>query len=913
MPNTSFKFKVSTIKPTVIVFADEFLKKPITKLLRQRGLTIKRHGRADYIVDGNGSSEAIAVAQKQGTKYLRIVIGDKDFSIPEKINWRVLRTDFLAGSQIPPETFLAKIIISTVKNQPLVLPPADAKIFPTHTDDLAKAVWQALVLPGTSKKEFLVLGKTVAAEELDKFLKQLGQTSGETRFSREIPFNSFSEDDSKKTQQQLDWQPELSWHECLEKTFRFFWKEIAPEKKVRSTPLAKENIIIIEEGKEKAPVSPTALPVEEIFFQEDNFEEEGAETEKTEEPPKEKVPKEEKAERSSFLKPIAITFFSLILFLILVWSKPLTNLTLGMIQIKSAVNDLKKYSWEEAKTNSASARNNFEKAEDFAKSHPAKIFLFGLEKTIGLMAEIGKKTARATNDAVPLLANGASFIQAVLKGETFDFNSKIPQIRSQNQSLIPQLAIIEASLKGSKITLPRRWRHLPGFWAEKIEEIRNELTKSEQIIDHLPWIIGLEGGRKTFLVLLQNNMELRSTGGFIGSFALLTFENGELIDFVVKDVYSADGQLKGHIEPPKQIKDILGEENWYLRDSNWDPDFPKSAKNAMWFLRKEIGTETDGVIGINLEAAKKIIEAFGEINITDFNEKINADNLFERAEFWSENEFFPGSTQKMAFLGLLGKQLFEEIKSANPEKYLKIIEAISAALNQKEITIYVNNPLLAKTFYQLNWDGSIRSPVCTLEPCFSDYLYLNEANLGVNKANYFLRRSLEQSVKIEESGKINHQLKIDYENTALTNDWPGGKYTAWLRVYLPLVTKIETVSIYDPLVNTNRNIISEKDREEEIRDGKRIIGFKLEVPIKQRRLVEINFSQNGSVTDEKFGYFLYWQKQPGFQKTPVSLLISFPDTWRPAQINPAADFVSGKLLFSQTMETDLIFGVELEK
>ena len=68
-------------------------------------------------------------------------------------------------------------------------------------------------------------------------------------------------------------------------------------------------------------------------------------------------------------------------------------------------------------------------------------------------------------------------------------------------------------------------------------------------------------------------MELRPTGGFIGSYAIMTFDKGRLAEIVVNDVYTADGQLKGHVDPPEPIRKYLGEGGWFLRDSNWDPDF----------------------------------------------------------------------------------------------------------------------------------------------------------------------------------------------------------------------------------------------------------------------------------------------------------------------------------------------------
>ena len=65
-------------------------------------------------------------------------------------------------------------------------------------------------------------------------------------------------------------------------------------------------------------------------------------------------------------------------------------------------------------------------------------------------------------------------------------------------------------------------------------------------------------------------------------------------------MYALDGQLKGHVDPPAPMRDLLGQEHWYLRDSNWDPDFKESAARAAWFYEKEGGVPVDGVIAINV-------------------------------------------------------------------------------------------------------------------------------------------------------------------------------------------------------------------------------------------------------------------------------------------------------------------------
>jgi Protein of unknown function (DUF4012) len=170
------------------------------------------------------------------------------------------------------------------------------------------------------------------------------------------------------------------------------------------------------------------------------------------------------------------------------------------------------------------------------------------------------------------------------------------------------------------------------------------------VIDGLPAFLSVDG-KKTYAVLFQNNMELRPGGGFIGSYGLLTLDKGKIVDFTIHDVYDADGQLKGHIEPPFPIRRYLPSAHWYLRDSNFDVDFLKNASQVAFFLQLETNQPVDGVIGVDLSFVKALIAASGSVFVPSYKETVTADNFFLLTEDHAEKNFFPGSTQKKRFSG----------------------------------------------------------------------------------------------------------------------------------------------------------------------------------------------------------------------------------------------------------------------
>ena len=134
---------------------------------------------------------------------------------------------------------------------------------------------------------------------------------------------------------------------------------------------------------------------------------------------------------------------------------------------------------------------------------------------------------------------------------------------------------------------------------KKLFSIINSYNSSIKIVantaDVLPVLFGFDN-KKTYLVLFQNNMELRPGGGFIGSYGILNLDKGKVESFNLHDVYDADGQLKGHIEPPFAIRRYIPLVHLYLRDSNFDVDFSNSASASAYMLNQEKGQIVDGVI-----------------------------------------------------------------------------------------------------------------------------------------------------------------------------------------------------------------------------------------------------------------------------------------------------------------------------
>lgn len=453
-------------------------------------------------------------------------------------------------------------------------------------------------------------------------------------------------------------------------------------------------------------------------------------------------------------------------------------------------------------------------------------------------------------------------------------------------------------------------KDLPQILKGRINNLSERLTIYHNLVNRalalsslLPSVVALNGG-KTYLVLLQNNMELRPAGGFIGSFAKVSFENGKLKKLEVNDIYAIDGNLAINVEPPKEIKEDLGQNRWYLRDSNWESDFPTSARQAEWFYNKETGERVEGVVALDISAMQELLSVIGELDLPDYNEKINSDNLFERALNHAELSFFPGSQAKKSFLTALSTELFNKIFFLPKQNWPGIVTALAESLEEKHLSIYLDDPKLFSYLVSQNWAHALPRDKAENKP--QDFLALVEANLGANKANYYLDRNYDLETVVGKEGEIKHKLRITYLNRSPSEAFPGGKYKNRMRIYLPFGSKLDRV------------LWGEADKTADVTGfvdyGRSGYSLLLELAPKEQKILVLDYSVPVKLEfkDRKADYRLDIFKQAGTLKDPLSWKISYPISYQ-----VVSNQTKGVGPQEQTIKTDLSkdrsFEIEFKK
>lgn len=290
----------------------------------------------------------------------------------------------------------------------------------------------------------------------------------------------------------------------------------------------------------------------------------------------------------------------------------------------------------------------------------------------------------------------------------------------------------------------------------------------------LPDLMGM-GGLKTFLILAQNEDELRATGGFISGAGLLQIENGQIQSLTFEDAsFIADWRNKSYDLPPDPLYRFMGLELFLFRDANYWPDFPTSAAKAIELYTYTLDNTPalDGVIAIDQRFVAQILGAVGAVNLAGIEQPVTQQNVvrFMRASWGTEEGERVTRAwllERKAFMGELARAIQTKIVQ-EPDKInlLNLLRAILEAGRQRDFLFYLTNPTSQATIAQLGWDGSLANPTG------QDILLALDTNMGYNKANAVMERSLNYHVQLAPQGGGEARLTLVYTHTGVDNGQP---------------------------------------------------------------------------------------------------------------------------------------------
>lgn len=371
--------------------------------------------------------------------------------------------------------------------------------------------------------------------------------------------------------------------------------------------------------------------------------------------------------------------------------------------------------------------------------------------------------------------------------------------------------------------------------------------------------LNTNGELKTYLVLFQNNMELRPGGGFIGSFGVIKVKDGQIIDLQVHDVVNTDFRVAHDVPAPYPMETTLGVKTWSFRDSNFSPHFPENVENAIKFYKIFGGVEEfDGVIGITTHVLESMLRVTGPVEVAGFPGTYDAENGVYNLERQVEIDFVNQGIergQRKEMMRDLAIIIVEKAKNLPLSKKYELFNILLDDLHSKDIQIQVNDEDLQKTIDVAGWSGKMDS---TWE---KDYLQVVDSNMNSFKSDHFINRSYLYEIDSTVS-PAKAKLTVTYEHTAKEKDWLVKDYQTYLRVYLPKGAFVTSVS----------DSVDEPRYGEYL--GKKWVGSLHQIPLGTTKSVSIEYTLPDTLFTD---YDLLVERQAGVKiDTPVTVRIKSP-------------------------------------
>ncbi len=360
--------------------------------------------------------------------------------------------------------------------------------------------------------------------------------------------------------------------------------------------------------------------------------------------------------------------------------------------------------------------------------------------------------------------------------------------------------------------LPIKYQNDFLILSKESKTIVSAIKEFSDILNIFYTIFGMEEDQR-YLVVFQNNAEVRASGGFIGSFALVDFRNGKIKKMEVPKggSYDIDGGLYDFIKSPEALRIV--NPRWYFRDANWWPDWSKSAEKLMSFYEKSGGSTVDGVISITPTVIESILEIIGPIDLqNEYGVVITAENFFEITQTLSEQKpkNHPEYIKNLDALKKITKNndlILDNLKNDGKESkkiindtieiildkiskitdkdiFLKLIIAIENSLQEKHILMYFADQNLQENVKKIGWAGAIIDTA-------GDYLMVINTNIAGGKSDKKIKQTITHNAKINKDGSIIDTVRIKRVHTGIKNEnFYGVRNNDWMRIYVPLGSKL---------------------------------------------------------------------------------------------------------------------------
>lgn len=339
---------------------------------------------------------------------------------------------------------------------------------------------------------------------------------------------------------------------------------------------------------------------------------------------------------------------------------------------------------------------------------------------------------------------------------------------------------------------------------EMFREAASFVTNGKPLLETAPYLLGIDRER-TYLVLFQNDKELRPTGGFMTGYSIMKVNKGSFSPVSSSDIYNLDAKYKPTtVAPDPIVKYLKGpyvlSNKLRLRDMNWSPDFAESMKLFIQEAKTVGITGIDGIISVDTQVLVYLLDAIGKIGVPGFGNfstendpRCNCPNVIYELEDFADIEgpvvWDPAGTGKIIYapanydnrkkiIGPLMNSILANAMGQPKDKLPKLFEAGFKSLIEKHVLLYLFDSKSQDAVSSFGIAGTIKSTS-------GDYLHVNDASLGGRKSNLYVTNEISQEYTTSKDGYVEKTLTLTYKNPMKQDGWLNSVLPDWVRIYVP--------------------------------------------------------------------------------------------------------------------------------
>jgi hypothetical protein len=346
---------------------------------------------------------------------------------------------------------------------------------------------------------------------------------------------------------------------------------------------------------------------------------------------------------------------------------------------------------------------------------------------------------------------------------------------------------------------------------DRINELSGEVSKQRSRIDdvdatlaQLPKLLGGDEPRRYF-VAFTTPAEARGAGGFMGSWAELTADQGQitLARLGRTNELNAGGNRRREVSGPEDFLTTWGEygftsgpggatERDVWSNITISAHFPSTAQVIAELYPQSGGNAIDGVFALDISALSTFLNFTGPVSVPDVELPLDATNAEEFLLF--DQYQLAADIDRVDVLEGFSRAVVDALLSGGIPGPRQLVEGLAPAVRENRIVGYAVRPEEQNLFERLALSGALPDPVN------GDAIALAFNNASASKLELFLDASMDYSFSVDTAGGLTGTLDVTLANSAPTSGWPEGVIGNYID--LPPGTNQLMVTIYSRFMPT---------------------------------------------------------------------------------------------------------------